>query len=74
MYDLIVATPGVLGGKPRIKDTRLSVQLILEFVAGGASVNEIAAEYPDVPRDGIVQALRYAASQFETNAQVRAQV
>jgi len=42
----IVFDPDILGGKPIIKGSRISVQLILEWVASGASVSDIVAEFP----------------------------
>jgi len=39
MYSNIVSTPGVVSGRPRIVNTRLSVEFILGLLAEGASVN-----------------------------------
>jgi uncharacterized protein (DUF433 family) len=56
--DWIVSNPGVLGGKPCIRGTRISVELILELLAGGASIEGIRQAYPHVPAEGIAAAVR----------------
>ena len=36
-FDKIVSDPAILGGKPCIKDSRISVELILEWMASGSN-------------------------------------
>lgn len=60
-YDKIEANPLILGGKPCIKGSRISVDLILEWIAFGASVNEIVKAYPHLTTEGVRQAIQYAA-------------
>jgi uncharacterized protein (DUF433 family) len=62
----IVSNPQILGGKPIIKGTRISVQLILEWLATGGTIDKIVEEFPHIPRQGIVEALIYA-SKFAGN-------
>jgi uncharacterized protein (DUF433 family) len=57
----IISDPGVLGGKPCIRGTRISVEFVLELLAGGASRDEILRAYPHVPADGLAAAIQYAA-------------
>ena len=57
----IVSTPGVLGGKPCVRGTRISVEFILELLASGASREEILRGYPQIGEAGLEAALRYAA-------------
>ncbi|HEX7344459.1 MAG TPA: DUF433 domain-containing protein [bacterium] len=63
----IVSTPDVLRGKPRIKDTRIPVSLILGYLAAGYSNEAIIEEYPDLKPDQIAACLDYARqlSEFE---------
>lgn len=49
----IESRPGLLGGKPCIRGTRISVELILELVAGGATREEILAAYPQVSAEAL---------------------
>jgi uncharacterized protein (DUF433 family) len=61
MSDWIVADPEILGGKPCIKGTRISVELILELLASGATREEILRAYSQIPPEGLTAALQYAA-------------
>jgi uncharacterized protein (DUF433 family) len=63
--DWIVSDPGILGGKPCIRGTRISVEFVLGLLAGGASPEEILQAYPHVPREGLAAAMRYAARALE---------
>ncbi|MCS7189484.1 MAG: DUF433 domain-containing protein [Bacteroidia bacterium] len=55
----IVSTPTVLGGKPRIAGTRLSVQLILEELAQGKSSDELLSAYPTLTPEGLQAVFQY---------------
>ena len=57
----ITADPGILGGKPIIAGTRISVQLVLEKLRDGWTIDELLDDYPRLTREQIVAALRYAA-------------
>jgi uncharacterized protein (DUF433 family) len=61
MYDRIISDPAILGGKPIIRGTRLSVELILEWIASGATRDEILLRYPQLTATDLEQALGYAA-------------
>ncbi|MEM6696851.1 MAG: DUF433 domain-containing protein [Bacteroidota bacterium] len=62
----IISDPQILSGKPIIKGSRISVQLILEWLANGASVSDLAKEFPPLPAEGIREAILYAARFIET--------
>ena len=53
--------PEVLAGKPVVKGTRLSVQLILELLADDWSTEEVLEQYPTLTRDDVLACLRYAS-------------
>jgi uncharacterized protein (DUF433 family) len=59
--DRIVSDPNILVGKPTIKGTRISVELILGWLANGWSFEDIVGAYPHVARDDILAALAFAA-------------
>lgn len=65
MSDWIVSNPEILGGKPCIGGTRLSVEFLLELVAEGASPKEILAAYPQVTAEALSAAFRYAADSMK---------
>ena len=56
----IESTPNILRGKPRIKGTRIPVSLILGYLAGGYSPDQIIAEFSDLNREQIAACLDYA--------------
>jgi len=58
----VVIDPEVLSGKPVIRGTRIPVYLILELLAAGVSVKGILKEYPELTRDDVRAALKYASS------------
>ena len=59
--DLIVTDSQILGGKPCVRGTRLSVEFLLELTASGATREEILARYPQLSPEGLAAAYRYAA-------------
>lgn len=60
-YKWIVSDPDLLGGRPAIKGTRLSVSLILTCLSEGMSVEEIKKTYGDFPGSCISEVLKYAS-------------
>ena len=58
---LIVSDPAVMMGKPVIAGTRITVDLILEKMASGETVEQILDAHPRLTRDGVFAALDYAA-------------
>ena len=63
--DRIVATPDTLVGKPRIKDTRISVEMIIGWLASGWSFEQILESYPNITREDILAALAFAAEMLK---------
>ncbi len=57
----IVANPTILGGKPIIKGTRISVEIILEWLGSGGSVDTILNQYPHLSREAVNEAILYAS-------------
>lgn len=60
-FPRITIRPEQLGGAPCIRGLRIPVSAILELVADGATIDEIIALYPDLEREDIPEALRFAA-------------
>jgi len=73
-FKYITADPEVLGGKPCIKGTRISVAFILELFASGADHQDILQAYPHLPPEGVEEALSYAASAFRNEYILMAEV
>ncbi len=57
----IISNPKILGGKPIISGTRISVELIMNFLAAGMSVDQILTEYNELKRYEVLAAIEYAA-------------
>ncbi len=60
----IVVDPKIMLGKPVIKGTRLTVEIILEKIAYGESLKEVKQDYPFLKDDDIRAALLYAAKRL----------
>lgn len=56
----IISNPKILGGKPIIAGTRISVELILDRIAAGMSEKEILEDYPHLTPKKIQSAVAYA--------------
>lgn len=61
MEKYIVFNPKILGGKPTIRGTRITVDFILELFASGMREEEIIREYPQLTKAALRVALEYAA-------------
>ncbi|WP_457742929.1 DUF433 domain-containing protein [Thermococcus sp.] len=59
--DRIEINPKKMGGKPVIKGTRIPVYFILELLANGWSFEEILESYPQLTKEDILAAIRYAS-------------
>ena len=58
----ITAHPDILGGKPIVEGTRISVEQILGLLANGVTQKEIIKEYPSLTQESIKAALEFAQS------------
>jgi len=74
LFDRIISNPEILGGKPCIKGTRISVEFLLELVAGGASREDILKAYPHLAAEDVEDALRYAARFLQNEVVIRTEV
>jgi len=60
-FERITRNPAVMGGKPCIRGTRVTVGLIVGMLAGGHDIPTLLADYPYLCREDVLEALRYAA-------------
>ncbi len=75
LLNRITFNPKVLAGKPIIRGLRISVAMILELLAKGATTEEILEDYPELEPEDIQAALFYAyqlVDKEEINARVSA--
>ncbi len=67
MNSIITLDPNVCHGKPCIRGLRYPVENVLEWLAGGMTVEEILSDYEDLTRDDILAVLSYAARLAHVN-------
>ena len=61
--DRIVKNPQILAGKPIIKGTRISVELVTDFLDGGVwTIEDVLKEYSHITREDIDACIRYKAT------------
>lgn len=60
-HDRISIDPAVMVGKPVIKGTRITVEMILRMLGDGVPVDEIVTAYPHITPEDIKAAQRFAA-------------
>lgn len=63
LLDRITFNPKVMGGRPCIRGMRIRVSDVLDMLAGGATHEQILADYPYLEADDIRASLAYAAQQ-----------
>jgi uncharacterized protein (DUF433 family) len=62
--DRIVNNPEILVGKPIIKATRISVELMMGCLADGWRVEDTTTAYPGVSRDDVLAAIAFATAVY----------
>ena len=67
MKDLprICLDPNVMGGKPTIRGTRVTVGTVVGLIAADHSIEEVLEAYPYLQREDVLAALAYAAWRSE---------
>ena len=65
----IVAAPGICGGRPTFKYTRIEVEVVLDLLAAGEPLERLVENFQGrVPREAIAETLRLAASLLKREA------
>jgi uncharacterized protein (DUF433 family) len=57
----ITIDPGICHGKPCVRGLRYPVEMLLELLSAGMTIDEILADYEDLERDDLLAALVFAA-------------
>jgi uncharacterized protein (DUF433 family) len=70
--DRITSDPDILVGKPTVKGTRLSVELVLGWLAQGWTHEMVLESYPHLTRDDILACLAFAAEMMRDEQYVAA--
>jgi uncharacterized protein (DUF433 family) len=74
MFARITSDSEILGGKPIIRGTRISVEMILEWMASGATRDDILKQHPHLTSKDIEQALGHAAATVRNEVLLSARV
>ena len=64
----ITVDPGKMGGVPCIRGLRIPVATVVAMLADGMSEAEILGAYPDLEREDLAEALRFAAQALQERA------
>ena len=60
--DYIEQKKDVLGGKPVIKNTRIAVDLVLEKIGNGETIDDLLLAYPRLTKNEILACITYGAN------------
>jgi uncharacterized protein (DUF433 family) len=63
--DRITINPDQCGGRPCIRGMRIRVMDILDLLAAGLTVEEVLVELPDLEKEDIFAALKYASNKLD---------
>jgi len=58
---IITIEPGKRSGKPCIRGMRITVGDVLDYLAGGMTIEEVLDDFPDLTRDDILACFAFAA-------------
>ena len=61
LLDRITIDPAICHGKPCIRGLRYPVEVILELLSAGMTIDDILADYEDLEREDILAVLAFAA-------------
>ena len=64
----ITVDPDVCHGKPCVRSLRYPVETILEYLAGGDSVEDLLAEFPDLVREDVLACLEFSRRMLATKS------
>jgi len=64
---LIISNPAIMMGKPVVSGTRITVELILEKLAAGETIEQILEAHPRLSEDAIREALLFAAEALKAD-------
>lgn len=62
--NLITVEPGKRSGQPCIRGMRITVRDVLEYLAGGMTVDQVLSDFPELTLDDIRACLAFAANQI----------
>lgn len=67
MGNLITSDPAIMMGKPTVAGTRVTVELILEKLGAGESIEQVLSEHPRLTEQGVRAAIAFAAEALRSD-------
>jgi uncharacterized protein (DUF433 family) len=67
----IIQDPGICGGEPVVRSTRVPVRTVLASLAEGASIQEILEDFPSLTEEGVRAVIAFAAASASEDLPVR---
>jgi uncharacterized protein (DUF433 family) len=61
LLERIVVNPKIMGGKPAVKGTRMTVEHLLKLLSQGWTIDDILKDYPHLSKEDVSAVLLYAA-------------
>ena len=61
LEEMIQSNPSVMMGKPVVAGTRVTVELILEKLGAGETIDQVLQEHPRLTRKGVLAAIRFGS-------------
>ena len=61
----ITIDPNICHGKPVVRGLRYPVESLLEYLAGGDSIEDLVEEFPDLQRDDVLACIEFAAQSIK---------
>jgi len=72
--DRITQDQAVMGGKPCIREMRVTVGMILRELGAGRTIASVLKDYPYLEREDVLQALRYAARLADHDSEINSKI
>lgn len=70
----ITIDDNICNGRPTIRETRITVQTILDFLSAGDSTKDILSQYPSLEPDDIKASIKFAADLMNRNYSIKTSV
>ena len=61
----ITIDPNICHGKPVVRGLRYPVESLLEYLAGGDSIEDLVEDFPDLQRDDVLACIEFAAQSIK---------
>ena len=65
VVERIVSDPAIMMGKPTVRGTRITVEMLLRKLGHGVSVEQLLSDYPHLDKDDILAAQAFAENRTE---------